>query len=101
MSPVKTAAPNPRCPPQLGKFPQQCMACLLNDSVWVKNKEERVMKKLLLMVSLMALYACGSTDYVGGAGAGLGSYTESQLTDDRYRVTFIGDSAATADQVKD
>lgn len=60
------------------------------------------MKKLLLFVSVATLCACGTSDpYVGGEGAGLGSYTESRLTDDRYRVTFIGEPHATADQVKD
>lgn len=60
------------------------------------------MKKLLLFISIASLCACGSSrDYVGGEGIGLGSYTESRLTDDRYRVTFIGEPNATADQVKD
>jgi hypothetical protein len=60
------------------------------------------MKKLLLLVSVMSLYACGSSSqYVAGGSEGLGSSTESRLTDDRYRVTFIGDEAATSDQVKD
>jgi hypothetical protein len=60
------------------------------------------MKKLLLIVSIASLCACGSSKpYVSNAGAGLGSYTESQLTADRYRVTFIGEPNATADQVKD
>jgi hypothetical protein len=60
------------------------------------------MKKLLLFISIASLVACGSSrDYVGGEGAGLGSFTESRLTEDRYRVTFIGEPNATADQVKD
>jgi len=60
------------------------------------------MKKLLLFISIAALTACGTSDpYVGGEGAGLGSFTESRLTEDRYRVTFIGEPNATADQVKD
>lgn len=60
------------------------------------------MKKLLLIVSVMSLYACGSSSqYVTGGSEGLGSSTESRLTDDRYRVTFIGDEDATSDQVKD
>jgi hypothetical protein len=60
------------------------------------------MKKLLLFISIASLYACGTSDpYVGGEGIGLGSYTESRLTEDRYRVTFVGEPDATADQVKD
>ncbi|MGV3592064.1 MAG: CC0125/CC1285 family lipoprotein [Gammaproteobacteria bacterium] len=60
------------------------------------------MKQLLLCTLIASLCACGTSDpYVGGEGAGLGTYTESRLTDDRYRVTFIGEPNATADQVKD
>ena len=60
------------------------------------------MKKLLLFISIASLVACGSSrDYVGGEGAGLGTFTESRLTEDRYRVTFIGEPTASADQVKD
>ena len=60
------------------------------------------MKKLLLFISVVSLYACGtSSPYAGGEGVGLGSFTESRLTDDRYRITFKGEPQATSDQVKD
>jgi len=60
------------------------------------------MKKLAVFISIMSLCACGTSDpYVGGEGAGLGSFSESRLTDDRYRITFHGEPQATSDQVKD
>jgi hypothetical protein len=60
------------------------------------------MKKLALFISIVSLYACGTSDpYVGGEGAGLGTFSESRLTDDRYRITFKGEPQATSDQVKD
>jgi hypothetical protein len=88
---------------QLGKWRARRMAWLLNDSSWVnKQQEDCVMKKLAVFISIMSLYACGTSDpYVGGEGAGLGTFSESRLTEDRYRITFNGEPEATSDQVKD
>jgi hypothetical protein len=61
-----------------------------------------VMKKLVLLLFATQLYACGSpTPYTAATEAREYGYTESRLTDDRYRVSFRGSPETTSDEVKD
>jgi len=60
------------------------------------------MKKLLIFFCMTWLYACGSSSpYLEADGARDFGYSESRITDNRYRVTFKGDADTTSDQVKD
>ena len=60
------------------------------------------MNKLFLIMCMTWLYACGSSSpYMEADGSRDFGYTESRITDNRYRVTFKGNSNTTGDEVKD
>jgi hypothetical protein len=73
-------------------------------SIWQWNKyhEGMCMKKLLIFFCMSYLYACGSSSpYVEAGNARDYGYSESRITDNRYRVSFRGDVNTTGDEVKD
>lgn len=60
------------------------------------------MKKLMIVVSAFYLVACSSpSSYVEADSSRDFGYTESRLTDNRYRVSYKGNANTTSDEVKD
>lgn len=61
------------------------------------------MKRLMLVISMLGLYACASnsTDYIKAEESGDEGYTETQISDNRYRVSFKGNRVTSGDMVKD
>jgi hypothetical protein len=67
-----------------------------------RNHEVHVMKKLVIFFCMAWLYACGSSSpYVEATSARDYGYSESRITDNRYRVSFRGDADTSSDEVKD
>ncbi|MBD3647177.1 MAG: hypothetical protein HUJ31_06915 [Pseudomonadales bacterium] len=61
------------------------------------------MNRLLIMILTLGITACASnsTDYRRADRPGKDGYRETQITGNRYRVSFKGNRATTPDQVKD
>lgn len=60
------------------------------------------MKKLLSILAVFSLVACASqTSYVAATGERDYGYSENPITDNRYRVSFRGNTNTTDDEVKD
>jgi hypothetical protein len=60
------------------------------------------MKKLFIFFCVACLYACGSSSpYVAADNSRDFGYSESPITDNRYRVAYKGDVTTTSDEVKD
>lgn len=61
----------------------------------------RIVFKCIAVLSMLIMAACASqTPYVAANGSNYG-YTEQELTTDRYRVTFTGNTSTSADRVQD
>lgn len=66
--------------------------------------QEFIMKRLLAILVTGSLVACASNDnsqYVRALEEDGYGYSESQITDNRYRVNFNGNSTTTSNEVKD
>jgi hypothetical protein len=60
------------------------------------------MNKLLLIVATLCLCACASrSPYAEATGARDYGYSETRLTDNRYRISFRGNANTSQDEVKD
>jgi flavin-binding protein dodecin len=60
------------------------------------------MKKLLVTMAIFSLVACASqTPYTQATGENDYGYQENRITDNRYRVSFRGNTATSSDEVKD
>lgn len=60
------------------------------------------MKKLLTMMAVISLAACGSpSPYSQAESEQDYGYLENRITENRYRVSFRGNSGTSSDQVKD
>lgn len=61
------------------------------------------MRYIILLIMAAGISACAShpTAYVHASGADGYGYSESQLGDNRYRVTFSGNSSTSRNRVKD
>ena len=57
------------------------------------------MKKLLIFACIVLLSGCGSSRYDDGLRDP--GYSESRITDNRYRINYSGDVRDTSDEVKD
>lgn len=56
------------------------------------------MKKICLGILLFCMYGCGSAPEVVQTN---GTFSESQITENRYRIGFNGNANASSDEVKD
>lgn len=66
-----------------------------------KIRSRGCLSRSLAMLCALLLTACASqTPYAPANGSSYG-YTEQELTSDRYRVTFTGNTSTSADRVQD
>jgi flavin-binding protein dodecin len=60
------------------------------------------MKKFIAILTMITLYSCASqTAYVPATNGNDYGYTESRITENRYRIDFRGDSRTSSNDVKD
>jgi len=61
------------------------------------------MKAIVIAVAILGLCACAShdTDYVKAQGARDHGFSESQISENRYRVSFKGNRSTSRDKIKD
>jgi len=67
----------------------------------INSAVRKVTSKAMALIAVLALTACASqTPYAPANGNSYG-YTEQELTTDRYRVAFTGNTSTSADHVQD
>ena len=60
------------------------------------------MKQIMMILTMLAFYGCASqTDYTPASNERGYGYTESRITENRYRVNFRGNSRTSSNDVKD